>query len=163
MGGESIFFLLVCQWKHSDVLTNSECPCRQEQLIRGEHSVSGHMCSGKPVSQHATGKHHRERDGMEGGVGSGRRLTSSRANMKSPWWHVMVSAPQAPGTLPYSPVCTGREGVENCRLSRPHRNLSSLQDWSHSEMFLCLLVFKLLLSALIGLSLMSKQTTTAAK
>ncbi|KAK2817351.1 hypothetical protein Q5P01_025542 [Channa striata] len=59
------------------------------------------MCTGGPVSQHTTGK-------RRGGPQEGRRLTSSRANTEPPQRHVMVSAPQAPGTFCRSPVCGGK-------------------------------------------------------
>ena len=147
---------LTCQQRHSNVLTKPVRLCRQEQLIREEHSVSGHMCTREPVSQHTTGKHC-------GGMQAGRRLTSSRANMKPPRRHVMVSAPQAPGTLSWSPVCRGREGWKlQASQTAPQPVLSPRLEplW---DVCVCVLLPKLLLNALIGLSLMSKQTTTAAK
>lgn len=139
-----------CQERHSNVLTKPVCLCRQEQLIREIHSVSGHMCTREPVSQHATGKRCR-------GTRAGRRLTGFGANTEPPWRHVMVSAPQAPGTVSPSPVCSGREGVETAGFTDPTTTCPLSKTGSTQRRLCVRVVFKLLLSALIGLSLMSKQ------
>ncbi len=129
------YTMRTCQEKHSNVLTKPARLCRQEQLIREEHSVSGHMCTGGPVSQHTTGE-------RCGGTQAGRRLTSSAANTELPWRHVMVSAPQAPGTLSLKPVCRGRERWKLPALqTAPQPALSPrLEPLSHVFVCVCCLL-----------------------
>lgn len=90
------------------------------QLIREEHSVSGHMCTGEPVSQHAAGKH-----------GGGTPLTSQRRSATvaccglgapSPWHHLLRPCLERPGGASQTPTL---------------RNLSSLQNRTQSEPRLC--------------------------
>lgn len=144
-----------CQERRSNVLTKPVRLCRQEQLIREEHSVSGHMCTRGPVSQHTTGKRGR-------GTRAGRRLTSSSANNGAAMEACCGLSAPSPWHALLTLCLQWRGGVETAGFNRPLHNLSSLQDWTHS-VCVCTIPLKLLLSALIGLSLMSKQTATAAK
>lgn len=130
-GGGFIFYMTrTCQERHSNVLTKPVRLCRQEQLIRQEHSVSGHMCTGGPVSQHTTGKRCR---GGHKQAGDWPAPQPTRSRHRGMLWS------RCPKPLARSPealfVVAGRGG--NCGLYRPLHNLSSLQDWTHSEMCLC--------------------------